>query len=150
MHHVWCPEEARVNNLPKFARMSCFKISHQDECNNLFVKVSKGGKTYTWSITKQPIVIELTKSYNKIKDKNASRRGRPWQARAQSTSDIDDSSDTDPTKLPAPRRPPQSKSSVPRRLSVQRYERPQRMAQLQSVRPQRTVQLQRRKTRTRT
>ena len=52
MWHMYCPEESRVNQLPRFAQISYFDILREDEFKSLFVKVNRGYKKYTQSIAK--------------------------------------------------------------------------------------------------
>ena len=74
--HVCCPEGTKLSTLPQFKGMSCFDIAHSQECQSLFTRIERGGKTYFRSKLIHKVIGDLKQVYSQSLPRR-SNRGRP-------------------------------------------------------------------------
>lgn len=74
--HVCCPEGTKLSTLPQFKGMSCFDIAHSQECQSLFTRIEREGKTYFRSVLIHKVIGDLKQVYSQSLPRR-SNRGRP-------------------------------------------------------------------------
>ncbi len=64
--HTCAPDETKLGMMPRFLGMSCFKIAHTPEANNLFTCIGRKGKEHLNSIPFHTIFKEYVHTYQEV------------------------------------------------------------------------------------